>query len=83
MSGGHDAAVDDRGPENTDVDCTVRGRHNQVAHMVGLRDDLRICSVCASKVGAAMDGEASVVGPLIDRSTRWPLKRPDELLDDR
>lgn len=69
----------DTNPEYTDVACSVCGRHNRIAHMVGLRDDFRICSVCASKVGAIMDGEAGVVGPAVDCSTRWPLKRPDEL----
>ena len=47
--------------------------------MVGLTDSLRLCSVCVSKVGAVMDGEAGVVGPQIDWSSRWPLKRLDDL----
>jgi hypothetical protein len=47
--------------------------------MVGLTDALRLCSVCVSKVGAVMDGEAGAVGPPIDWSSRWPLKRPDDL----
>jgi hypothetical protein len=62
----------------TDTSCSVCGRHNRVAHMVGLTDDLRICSVCASKVGAVLDGDAGVVGPAIDWPSRWPLKRADE-----
>ena len=45
--------------------------------MVGLTDELRLCSVCVSKVGAVMDGEAGVNGPHIDWPSRWPLKRSD------
>ena len=63
----------------TDVTCSCCGRHNRVAHMVGLTDELRICSVCAWKVGAVLDGEAGVVGPAVDWPNRWPLKREDEL----
>lgn len=70
--------VVDDGPDFTDVTCTVCGRHNRVAHMVGLTDEVRICSVCTAKVGAVMDGEAGVVGPAVDWPSRWPLKRPDE-----
>jgi len=68
---------DDGGPEYTDVSCSICERHNRIAHMVGLADDLRLCSVCVGKVGAIMDGEAGVVGPAIDWPTRWPLKRED------
>ena len=46
--------------------------------MVGLTEHLRICSVCLAKVGAIMDGEAGVIGPDVDWTRRWPLKRPDE-----
>lgn len=63
---------------DTDVSCSFCGRHNRVAHMVGLTDDLRICSVCASKVGAVLDGDAGALGPDVDWPTPWPLKRPDE-----
>jgi len=56
----------------------VCGRHNRTAHMVGLTETLRLCSVCVSKVGAVMDGEAGVIGPRIDWSSRWRLKRADD-----
>jgi hypothetical protein len=46
--------------------------------MVG-NDDLRICSVCASRVGAALDVDAGAIGPAVDWPNRWPLKRDDEL----
>jgi hypothetical protein len=78
----HDDAVDDGGPEYTDVSCSICGRHNRIAHMVGLTDALRLCSVCVSEVGAVMDGEVGAVGPQIDWSSRWPLKRPDDLSDN-
>lgn len=67
----------DGGPGFTDTTCSVCERHNRIAHMVGLTDDLRLCSVCVSKAGAIIDDEAGVVGPEVDWSTRWPLKRPD------
>jgi len=63
------------GPEYTDITCTTCGRHNRTAHMVGISEDLRLCSVCVGKVAAIMDGEAGVVGPDVDWATRWPLKR--------
>jgi hypothetical protein len=69
--------VDGNRPEYTDVTCTACGRHNRIAHMVGLTEQLRLCSVCVSKVGAIMDAEAGVVGPEVDWPTRWPLKRVD------
>lgn len=62
----------------TDITCTTCGRHNRIAHMVGVTSEVRLCSVCLGKIGAIMDGEAGVVGPDVDWSTRWPLKRPDE-----
>ncbi len=71
--------VDGGGPEYTDVTCTTCRRHNRIAHMVGLTEDIRLCSVCVGKVGAIMDAEAGVVGPEVDWPTRWPLKRPDEV----
>jgi hypothetical protein len=70
--------MDDGGPDYTDVICTICGRHNRIAHMVGLTEDLRVCSVCVAKVGAIMDAEAGMVGPEVDWPSRWPLKRPDE-----
>lgn len=70
--------TDDGGPEFTDVTCSFCGRHNRIAHMVGLTDEVRICSVCASKVGAILDVDAGAVGPDIDWPSRWRLKRPDD-----
>jgi hypothetical protein len=70
--------MDDNGPPYTDITCAACGRHNRVVHMVGITDDVRLCSVCVAKVGAIMDAEAGVVGPKIDWSSRWPPKRPDE-----
>jgi hypothetical protein len=70
--------MDDGGPAYTDVHCTICGRHNRIAHMVGLTEGVRVCSVCVGKVGAIMDAEAGVVGPAVDWPSRWPLKRPDE-----
>jgi hypothetical protein len=69
--------VDDERPAYTDITCTACGRHNRTAHMVGLTDELRLCSVCVSAVAAVMDGEAGVTGPQIDWPSRWPLKRSD------
>jgi hypothetical protein len=73
--GGHNRGMSDDAPEYTDITCTTCGRHNRTAHMVGLSEDLRLCSVCVGKVGAMMDSEAGVVGPALDWAARWPLKR--------
>jgi hypothetical protein len=66
--------MSDDAPAYTDITCTTCGRHNRTAHMVGLSEDLRLCSVCVAKVGAIMDSEAGVVGPAVDWAARWPLK---------
>ena len=71
------ADVSEERPEYTDINCTICGRHNRTVHMVGLAEDLRLCSVCVAKVGAVMDGEAGVVGPEIEWAGRWPSKDSD------
>jgi hypothetical protein len=67
--------MSEEGPEYTDVTCTTCGRHNRTVHMVGLAEDLRLCSVCLGKAGAIMDSDAGVVGPEVDWAVRWPQKR--------
>jgi hypothetical protein len=62
-------------PGWTDVTCSFCGRHNRERHMVGLRDDLVICSVCVSKCADVLDGDAGLIAPAGSWSGRWPAKQ--------
>jgi len=62
-------------PHDSDVVCSICGRHNREVRVVASDADIIVCQVCVAKCAEIFDEEVGIEPPAGGWSARWPLKR--------